>query len=161
MKREYESPLVVVEEFVPNRAVAACGADTTVIFDCMAGPYKDTENVLSDAAGISGCNIQAGYSAGVTAATNSGQSHSSYNSNFTWTTGGGKLTATAANATGMLYVCAARMSGNTKDDYSRNGWTVSGSTVAHSNSHGSTSHSCTHPMIAPVFGDVSDVVTSL
>lgn len=160
MKREYESPLVVVEEFVPNRAVAACGVDTKIIFDCMAGPNRDPEHVLSDAAGISGCSIQAGYSAGVTSATNSSTRHSNYNSSFTWTTSGRTLTATAANATGMLYVCAARQSGNSADDYSTNGWTVSGGSVAHSNS-GSTRHSCTHPMIAPVFGDVSDVVTSL
>lgn len=158
MKKTYERPLIIVELFAVNRAIAACDNDTSVIFDCMRGPNTDTASVLTDA-----CTNKAVYVSNVIKAQNSGDiSHSSYNKNITWTTetsnsnwswGGTTktITATASGASGLLYICATETHSGFGHDktttFSTNGWSINNGVLVHS-----SSHNCTHPMIAPVFG---------
>lgn len=155
MRRNYERPLVMVEEFAPNHAIAACNANVDVTFDCMDGSQTDTANVLSDTLGITGCRVQAGYTAGITTAKTSTSrfGHSSYNNNLSWRGRIPNLTATAVTegCQGFLYICAEKKSGNTSaSDFNTDGWSVSGTTISHS------SHSdCYHVMVAPVYGSVS------
>ena len=156
MKTKYESPLMVVEMFAANQAIAGCTANSNVNFDCLVGTEKDTANVL--AAALS-CKVNAEYFPEADSAYNDSRDHSEYNSNLDWSKWDSSHTVYAKNdPSGMLCICAANMNHNGTNDYSTNGWTLDGSTVSHSNNRfASTSHNCTHAMVAPVYGSVTGI----
>lgn len=145
MKKTYTMPQIYVEEFVANRAIAACD-QKKVVFDCMMGPNTDTTNVITSA---DSCINQAGVSTATVAIHNThnrGWGHSN-GSGGSWekSANGWKYTA-PSDAKGLLYICSKGLSHNTS------AWT-SGTTLTHSATHTGQWH-C---QIAPVY-NVSDVV---
>lgn len=146
MKREYESPMMYVEEFVANAAVSTCTVEGGInyTFDCMKGPNVDTGTVINDTI-ATGCNRQIGYASGTTVARDysSGGRHSNNNpGRATWTTGGSwgnsYLQVSYSGAEGILYT-----DGNATTDSKV--WSVEAGYVKHSSSSGGTHH-----MVAPV-----------
>lgn len=156
MKMDYEHPQVKIELFTPNNVFAACEADTTLIFDCLLGGQKDSENVLSDQANVSGCTIQAYYAANATKVQASSTQHTTDGS-FVWQCSGthgqfsqdtSNCIGTAEGALGVLYYC----------DGGQSHWTVSSSGVV---SHSSSVQGVHHGMVLPIYGSSSsDVATS-
>lgn len=179
MKRDYIRPQVLVEEFVPNQAIAsACSSQTSVVFDCMRGSDTDTAIVLSEnsAIGATNCGVNAGYAERATKAVNMtpGGGYSTNSSSLTWSTEGGYLTATANadNVLGFLYICASQHDNNTAEDYRTNCWSYNESTgvLTHTGVSSTTTYGpggghgpggsggdseCYHVMIAPVVGVVA------
>lgn len=147
MKEVYERPMIMVEEFTVNRAIAACGDEVgrDIIFDCMIGPNRDVENVLTDS-----CRRKAG-TTNVTTAT---ASHSTGHSNVTggtWSESGGwkdkTLTYTApSDAIGLVYFCTGT---NGTSCFS-----VQNGVLTHTANHGGQFH----VEVAPVYGtNIEDV----
>lgn len=138
MKELYERPMITVEEFAVNRAIAACGDETSrdIIFDCMIGPYRDVENVLT-----TNCSRKAG----TTTATKAQAKGSNGNSNVTggtWSSSNGTKTYTApGDAIGLIYFCTYT-----------NGiscFTESNGILRHDQRHDSKQY---HVEVAPVYG---------
>lgn len=139
MKELYERPMIAVEEFTVNRAIAACGDETSkaITFDCMIGPNVDTTNVLT---ADSNCRRQAGITTLKTASTTESNSHSNHTQG-TWGTLNGARTYTApSNAIGLVYFCSAV---NGSSDFSeKNG------VLTHTGRHGGNYH----VQVAPLYG---------
>lgn len=107
MKMKYESPMITVEEFTVNRAIAACGDEIgrDIIFDCMIGDQRDTTNVLTTS-----CSRKAGTTEFTTARTSGSHDHSNYTGGLWDMTGNGQnktCTYTApGDAIGLVYFCS-------------------------------------------------------
>lgn len=102
MKELYERPMITVEEFTVNRAIAACGDETSrpITFDCMIGPNLDITNVLT-----TNCSRKAGTTTAKTAQTTASFDHSNVTGG-TWGWSDGMRTYTAPKgATGLIYFC--------------------------------------------------------
>ena len=117
--RTYEKPLMIIEEFIPNQAIAAC-TDKAVDFTCFRGPNNDTENVL-----LSECSRKAGYAQGATTAT------SSYKRK-TW-----------SNVDGLAYICTPHTGGTggkPKLGDTTSEWQQSGSIITHKKNWNNDTH---------------------
>lgn len=136
MKELYERPMVTVEEFTVNRAIAACGDEVSraITFDCMIGPNTDITNVLTES-----CTLKAGTTTATTASTTGSHSHSNHTGG-TWDSNRGTCTYTApSEAVGLLYYCS---SGGTSC------FSVSNGVLTHNKNHGGQYH----VQIAPLYG---------
>ncbi len=101
MKEVYERPVITVEEFTVNRAIAAC-EERDVTFDCMIGTATDTTNVITS---DSSCSRIAGTTTAVKASAVGSFSNSNY-SGGTWSHSGNTCNYTAPNgAIGLIYFC--------------------------------------------------------
>lgn len=137
MKELYERPMIMVEEFTVNRAIAACGDEVNraITFDCMIGPNTDTTNVLTTS-----CTRVAGTTTLTTASTTNSHSHSTHTGG-TWSKSGGTLTYTApADAIGLVYFCSATNGATCFKE--ENG------TLTHSKKHNGQYH----VQVAPLYG---------
>lgn len=145
MKEVYERPMIMVEEFTVNRAIAACGdeVDKPIVFDCMIGPQTDTTNVLTTS-----CSRVAGTTDATQALASNSFSHSNH-SGGTWGSSGGNRTYTApSGAIGLLYYCSA---GGTSCFSVKNG--VLTHMTNHSGGHGGHGGGTNyHVQIAPLYG---------
>ncbi|WP_296878110.1 hypothetical protein [Thomasclavelia sp.] len=143
MKMKYESPIITVEEFTVNRAIAACGDETSrpIIFDCMIGDQRDTTSVLTTS-----CSRKAGTTELKTAQTSGSHDHSNYTGG-TWSTSRDTCTYYApSDAIGLVYFCSASNGANCFTE--RNGMLVH--TGRHSGQY--------HVQVAPLYGtSVEDV----
>lgn len=169
MKRYYERPRINVEVFVPNKAISACNPYADVSFDCLLGPAKDTAHVLIESKGYS-CDYDAHYQTGLTKVTASSNNHST--TAFTWTNSGDSATGTATGASGLLYICANSTDPSqtpvtyTNYGYFSGHWNISNDTLSHKSDYNDTTtdtrtYKHHHAMVAPVYGEVSGVVTSM
>ena len=94
MKRVYESPVLYVEEFMANHAIAACNTEhiTEYTFDCMYGNQTDISNsiIATNIDTTSPCTNNVGYAPDSTTAINyeKGFGHTSNTGNISakWTT---------------------------------------------------------------------------
>lgn len=153
MKELYERPVITVEEFTVNRAIAACGDEVgrDIIFDCMIGPQRDITNVLT-----TNCSRKAGTTDLTTASATNSFSHSNYTGG-TWSNSGNPRIYTAPDdAIGLLYFCSE---GGTACFSESNGMLTH--TTNHSNGghggHGGGGNNY-HVQIAPLYGtSVEDV----
>lgn len=147
MRKNYEQPMMFVEEFMTNSAVSTCTVEGGIAydFDCMFGPNVDTEYVIADAV-ASGCTNKIGYASGISVARDysSGGRHSNNNSSrATWEkerdSNGSYLQVSYTGAEGIIYTdyCNA-----TKD---AEVWSVESDYVKHSSKSGGMHH-----MVAPV-----------
>lgn len=138
MKELYERPMIIVEEFAVNRAIAACGDETSraITFDCMIGPQRDVENVLT-----TNCSRKAG----TTTATRASATNSFSHSNVTggrWGYSNGKRTYTApSDAKGLIYFCTYTNGTSC--------FTDQGGVLQHHQSHPTREY---HVEVAPVYG---------
>ena len=164
MKRDYIRPQVLVEEFVPNQAIAAaCTSATSIVFDCMKGEDTDTAVVISSNEIVTGsktssCSVNVGFAPGTTVAINQdpGKDHSSNSDCLSWTYDrSGNLVATATSEIkGFIYICAEnRHSNDSANDFHTDCWSAVGNTLTHSGR--SDEGECYHHMIAPVVGVVA------
>lgn len=144
MKELYERPMITVEEFTVNRAIAACGDEVgrDVIFDCMIGPQTDTTNVLTTS-----CSRVAGTTSVTQALATNSFSHSNHSGGTWGTSGRSTRTYTApSDAIGLLYFCSA---GGTSC------FSVENGVLTHETSHSSGGHGGGgnyHVQIAPLYG---------
>lgn len=109
---KYESPLMTVELFNVNNAVASSCLPQDVTFECMKGPQTDVHNVIIDGANCSNIAKETEYTTAYYASM--GRSHSN-NTNGTWSTNAKTYTA-STGSTGLLVCC---MDGKT---FSSNHW---------------------------------------
>ncbi len=147
MKKMYAHPMITVEEFTVNRAIAACGDETSraVVFDCMIGPKRDVTNVLTTS-----CSRKAGTTTATVAQTYNSFSHSNVTGG-TWSDSGNPRTYTApSDAIGLVYFCSAT-NGSTCFSVNSEGVLVhNSSSRAHGDSY--------HVEVAPLYGkSVEDV----
>lgn len=136
MKELYEYPMITVEEFTVNRAIAACGDETgrDIIFDCMIGPNRDLTNVLTDS-----CGRKAGTTEVTKAYATNSKGYSEYTGG-TWNFKNGTCTYTApSDAIGLLYFC----SGGGQSCFK-----IENNTLMHTTNHGPEYH----VQIAPLYG---------
>ena len=136
MKMKYERPMITVEEFTVNRAIAACGDEVgrDVVFDCMIGPNRDITNVLT-----TNCRRQAGTTNLTTASATNSHSHSNYTGG-TWSNRNGTCTYTAPDdAIGLIYFCSSCGTANFNE---------SGNVLTHNAKHNGQYH----VQIAPLYG---------
>lgn len=155
MKRVYERPMMYMEEFAVNRAIAGGCLQKKVVFDCMMGPNTDTTNVITVA---DSCANKAGTTSLKTAihgSHNNGWGHSD-GTGGTWekSTNGWKYTA-PGDAVGLLYICSSGSGngfGSSNASFSTTSWSESNGVLTHSNGHTGNYH-C---QIAPVY-NLSDV----
>lgn len=153
MKRKYDSPVLLVEEFSANSAVASCNAEGGIDykFDCMAGRTVDIgRNVIAENLGEGTCRTNIGYAVGAdTARDYAGSRNHSHNGSGVWTINGtGKntyLQVTYAGAEGILY---------TDEGGNMSAWSIEGGIPTHASSGGGRHHN-----VAPVM-DSSTISTS-
>lgn len=150
MKELYERPMITVEEFTVNRAIASCSEDNgrDIVFDCMIGPIRDVENVLTD-----NCRRKAG----TTTLTKAGATNSHNHSNVTrgtwgtmkWNNQTMRTYTAPEDATGLIYFCTYT---NGTSCFS-----VEGDRLIHTVNHDSPQY---HVEVAPVYGPkITDVNT--
>lgn len=138
MKELYERPMITVEEFTVNRAIAACGDETSraITFDCMIGPQRDVENVLT-----TNCSRKAGTTTLIKAGATNSFSHSNVTGG-TWGWSDGMRTYTApSDAKGLVYFCT--YTNGTSCFKEQNGM------LTHRENHPSDQY---HVEVAPVYG---------
>lgn len=138
MKELYERPMIMVEEFTVNRAIAACGDEVSraITFDCMIGPNTDTTNVLTTS-----CTRVAGTTTLTTASTTNSFSHSTHTGGTWENTGRNTLKYTApADAIGLVYFCSASNGASC--------FTVEDGVLTHKTNHGGQYH----VQVAPLYG---------
>lgn len=146
MKEYYERPMIMVEEFAANRAIAACGDSVgrDITFDCMIGDQTDTTNVLTDS-----CRRIAGTTDVLNASASNSHGHSNHSGGTWGSIGNGRevtRTYTApSGAIGLLYYCSAN---------GTSCFQVVDGVLTHSGSH----NGGYHVQIAPLYGSsVEDV----
>lgn len=142
MKELYEHPMIMVEEFTVNRAIAACGDETgrDIIFDCMIGPNRDLTNVLTDS-----CIRKAGTTTATQAYAMNSSGHSNYTGG-TWESNKGSCTYNAPNdAIGLLYFCSKG---------GQNCFKIENNVLKHTENHGPDFH----VQIAPLYGTAIEEV---
>lgn len=147
MKELYERPVIMVEEFTVNRAIAACGDETSrpIIFDCMIGDQRDTTSVLT-----TNCSRKAGTTELTTARTSGSHDHSNYTGgDWTMTGNGQNKTCTyyaPSGAIGLVYFCSGSNGASCFNE--QNG------VLTHTGSH----RGQYHVQVAPLYGtSIEDV----
>ena len=155
MKKVYERPVLVAEEFVANTAVAKCTVSGGInyTFDCMKGPNTDTASVIADAEFVEGtCKTTMGYAAGSNTAISYGtNSHSNNNSSIaSWTTSGGGKGNNSSSYVKVTY--SGEIDGLL---YGTESGLVSGITVEKGIVTFASSVSGTHRQVAPVIDSYS------
>lgn len=138
MKELYERPMIIVEEFAVNRAIAACGDETSraITFDCMIGPQRDVENVLT-----TNCSRKAGTTTFTRASAKGSTGHSNVTGG-TWSKSNDSLIYTApSDAKGLIYFCT--YTNGTSCFKESNGM------LQHNQRHDSIQY---HVEVAPVYG---------
>lgn len=150
MKRKYERPIMMVEEFRANRAIAAC-EERALEFDCMMGNQVESRNVITDE---EPCKVAAGYAAVSKAYhPNGSRWNHTDTTGGTWTSTGSGLTYTGpTGTTGLLYICTPTR----HIEYSTDQWSVVGNTLTHAKSHGGNQYHCEIMPVANL-GDVAVV----
>lgn len=149
MKELYERPMIMVEEFAVNRAIAACGDETSraITFDCMIGPQRDIENVLT-----TNCSRKAATTTATKASASNSFSHSNVTGGTWGSSGRGTCTYTApSDAIGLIYFCSYTNGTSC--------FTVENGVVKHETSHG-RGHANYHVEVAPVYGTSIEAVNT-
>lgn len=141
MKRNYDSPLMMIELFAANQAVANCEAKK-VSFNCLAGPNIDSTNVITS--DNNECSKFAKTTSATVATNPNSNQHSSPAVGGSWAKNGVTFTA-EDEAVGLLYICVP-LEGS-ESDYSIDKWTVTNGVLTHSGSHNGPYH-C---MVTPVY----------
>ena len=106
--RKYERPLMIMQEFVANEAIATCGGKV-VDFTCFRGGINDKENVLLDK--NNGCTRIAQYQSGVTIAESDSKGQISF-----------------GNVQGLVYFCSKR---NDNTSFINNEWHLENGILRH------------------------------
>lgn len=138
MKEVYERPMITIEEFTVNRAIAACGDEVgrDITFDCMIGPNTDLTNVLT-----TNCSRKAGTTPVTQALATNSFSHSDHSGGTWGTSGKNTCTYTApSDAIGLLYFCSV---GGTSC------FSVEDGVLTHTTNHNTREY---HVQIAPLYG---------
>lgn len=154
MKELYERPMIMVEEFAVNRAIAACGDETSraITFDCMIGPQRDIENVLT-----TNCSRKAATTTATKASASNSFNHSDVTGGTWGTSGsnwGGNVTRTytaPSDAIGLIYFCSYTNGTSC--------FTVENGVVKHATSHG-RGQANYHVEVAPVYGTSIEAVNT-
>lgn len=61
MKKTWEEPQILVQKFIPNEYVAACGdSGTTYYFECNAGSPYSYQSVYVESNGVDGLQTSSG-----------------------------------------------------------------------------------------------------
>lgn len=97
MKKQYNTPQAIAENFVPNRVIASCTqTDKELNFFCLQGPETDSRNVMT--AGVDSCKNIARLAEGVDYAIKLGSKNGSTGTKY------GTITSDLGNSYTGRYV---------------------------------------------------------
>lgn len=135
MKLNYESPMITVELFTPNQAIAQCTANQEAVLQCIQGTSVHTWNIFSSGAGTDTCKLNAGFAEGIYKAKNADSGGSTIGRNTkNWTWKNNVATYTpggTTGATGLVYICLDNNGRtNITGDHT---WEITEDTIVHTN----------------------------